>query len=72
MLTFRPLPAELRTWPKAISALPCRWCHVQGVARRAAVVAPLIGNQSSALVCSAWLHDTGYAPPLAALGVSPP
>jgi hypothetical protein len=53
------------------AALPRRWRHVQGVASRAAVVAPLIGDQGSDLVCAAWLHDIGYAPPLAALGFHP-
>ena len=53
------------------ATLPRRWRHVQGVARHAALVAPLIGDQSSALVCTAWLHDIGYAPPLAALGFHP-
>ena len=53
------------------AALPRRWRHVQGVARRAAAVAPLIGDQASDLVCAAWLHDIGYAPPLAAWDFHP-
>ena len=53
------------------AALPRRWRHVQGVARRAAAVAPLIADQTSDLVCAAWLHDIGYAPPLAAWGFHP-
>lgn len=47
------------------AALPRRWRHVQGVARRAATIAPLIGDQTGDLVCAAWLHDIGYAPSLA-------
>lgn len=53
------------------AALPRRWRHVQGVARRAAAVAPLIGDQTSELVCAAWLHDIGYAPPLTVSGFHP-
>lgn len=53
------------------AALPRRWRHVQGVARPAMTVAPLIGDQTGDLVCAAWLHDIGYAPSLAATDFHP-
>jgi hypothetical protein len=37
------------------AALPRRWRHVRSVARRAATVAALIGDQTGDLACAAWL-----------------
>lgn len=52
--------------------LPRRWMHVQGVARRALLTRPLFGDADfSLLVCSAVLHDIGYAPSLAITGFHP-
>lgn len=45
-----------------------RWAHVCGVARRAAELAALLRLAEPArrlLVAAAWLHDIGYAPPIA-------
>lgn len=45
--------------------LPKRWSHVQGVARRAAEIAPsLPAGDASVLIAATWLHDIGYAPDL--------
>lgn len=53
-------------------ALPRRWRHVQGVARRAqAVAGHLDDSEGELLVTAAWLHDIGYAPPLAEAGFHP-
>lgn len=53
-------------------ALPRRWRHVQGVARRAeAVAAHFTPVDGELLVTAAWLHDIGYAPPLATTGFHP-
>ena len=43
-------------------ALPRRWAHSRGVARRAEQIAPAFPAQDrEVLVASAWLHDIGYA-----------
>ncbi|HUK71484.1 MAG TPA: HD domain-containing protein [Streptosporangiaceae bacterium] len=42
-------------------ALPRRWAHVKGVARRAERVAAGLSQPGSALIAAAWLHDIGYA-----------
>ena len=52
--------------------LPRRWRHVQGVARQAREFsAGLTPADRSVLVASAWVHDIGYAPTLAATGFHP-
>jgi hypothetical protein len=52
--------------------LPRRWAHVQGVARRASVVAPLFSvDDCELLVGAALLHDIGYAPELVSTGFHP-
>ncbi|MFC7535540.1 HD domain-containing protein [Actinoplanes sp. GCM10030250] len=50
-------------------SIPRRWVHSQGVGRKAESVAHLLGEQSSALVAAAWLHDVGYAPDLVVTGM---
>jgi putative nucleotidyltransferase with HDIG domain len=51
--------------------LPRRWAHVQNVAARAGRLASYLGEDSEILHVSAWLHDVGYAPPLAVSGFHP-
>ncbi|MFX0581061.1 HD domain-containing protein [Nocardia nepalensis] len=51
--------------------LPRRWAHTQGVARAAAEMAYLRGEDSDLLVAAAILHDVGYAPRLAVSGFHP-
>ena len=51
--------------------LPRRWAHVQGVAARARSLAPVLGADADLLEAAGWLHDTGYAPALAATGFHP-
>ncbi len=54
------------------TTLPQRWAHVQGVARRAAMVAQLFSSsEAELLVSAALLHDIGYAPSLAVSGFHP-
>ncbi len=48
------------------SSLPERWVHVQEVAERASGLAAVLGDEGEILWAAAWLHDVGYAPPLAA------
>jgi putative nucleotidyltransferase with HDIG domain len=70
--------SELITWAQNTAseqlsrALPRRWTHVQGVARRAGKAAALHTSEDSALlVAAAALHDIGYAPDLAYTGFHP-
>jgi len=49
--------------------LPQRWHHVQAVAATAARLAAALDElDSPPLVCSAWLHDIGYAADVAETG----
>jgi predicted hydrolase (HD superfamily) len=52
-------------------AIPRRWSHTRGVADKAASLAYIVGQDADRLVCAAWLHDIGYAPPLVAAGFHP-
>jgi putative nucleotidyltransferase with HDIG domain len=49
--------------------LPRRWAHVQGVAAQARSLAPVLGADADLLEAAAWLHDVGYAPDLAIMGL---
>jgi putative nucleotidyltransferase with HDIG domain len=49
--------------------LPRRWAHVQGVARQARSLAPVLGADADLLEAAAWLHDIGYSPSLASTGL---
>jgi hypothetical protein len=51
--------------------LPRRWVHTQGVARKAEMVAHLVGDEAESLICAAWLHDIGYAPGVTETGFHP-
>ena len=52
-------------------ALPRRWRHVQGVARKAKRVAATLPLDREVLVTAAWLHDIGYAPGVVNTGFHP-
>lgn len=69
---------ELVTWTCERAAaflevqLPRRWVHVQGVAQRAQVAAPLFAvADGELLVAAAVLHDVGYSPEIAHTGFHP-
>ena len=49
--------------------LPRRWSHVQGVAARARTLKPSLGPDAELLEAAAWLHDIGYLPELAHIGL---
>jgi HD superfamily phosphodiesterase len=51
--------------------LPRRWAHVQGVARQARSLAPILGDDAELLESAAWLHDIGYTPTLVVTGFHP-
>ncbi|MEV6038454.1 HD domain-containing protein [Nonomuraea sp. NPDC052116] len=51
------------------TTLPRRWAHTQGVAERAASLAPILGGETDTLIAAALLHDIGYAPDLVDTGM---
>jgi hypothetical protein len=51
--------------------LPRRWSHVQGVARTARTLAPVLADNTDLLTAAAILHDIGYAPSLHHSGFHP-
>lgn len=51
--------------------LPSRWAHTQGVAAAARRLAPILVENADLLEAAAWLHDIGYAPPIAHVGFHP-
>lgn len=70
--------SDLLLWARGESSillgeqLPQRWAHVQGVADRAAVAAPLFGDMAGqVLVAAGVLHDVGYSPLIARTGFHP-
>ncbi|HEX6676520.1 MAG TPA: HD domain-containing protein [Actinomycetes bacterium] len=55
-----------------LAPLGDRWRHVQGVARQAQRVAPILpADEREDLVAAAYLHDLGYAPSLVQTGLHP-
>lgn len=55
-----------------LASLPQRLAHVRAVAAAAGSVAQALAvNEHDVLVASAWLHDVGYAPAVAATGFHP-
>jgi hypothetical protein len=53
-------------------SLPRRWSHVQSVAQKAATIAKVFPpHEGAVLVSAAWLHDIGYATPVARSGFHP-
>jgi putative nucleotidyltransferase with HDIG domain len=56
---------------KLSAALPRRWAHVLGVARKAHSLVHVVDQDASLLEAAAVLHDVGYAPDLATTGFHP-
>ena len=55
-----------------LDAVPDRFAHSQGVARRAQLLTFTVEpNRARLLVAAAWLHDIGYAPGLCDTGFHP-
>lgn len=55
-----------------LSPLGDPWLHVQGVARHAQRVVPILPtDERDDLVAAAYLHDLGYAPVLVQTGLHP-
>jgi len=52
-------------------ALPRRWAHSQGVARRAVQLAPILGAYADLVHAAALLHDIGFAPAVGDTGFHP-
>jgi putative nucleotidyltransferase with HDIG domain len=53
------------------SELPVRWAHSRGVAGQAVALARLVPAHADLLEAAAWLHDIGYARPVAVTGFHP-
>jgi hypothetical protein len=51
--------------------LPRRWAHSQGVARQAKTIKHVFADRAEVVESAAWLHDIGYATPLATSGFHP-
>lgn len=51
------------------NTLPRRWAHTQGVGHKAESIARIVGDDAETLICAAWLHDIGYAPPAVRTGL---
>ncbi|WP_172383588.1 HD domain-containing protein [Streptomyces sp. MNP-20] len=69
---------SLTSWAYDLSAsvlaesLPRRWAHVQGVARRARELRPILSEaDADVMEAAAFLHDIGYAPALVKTGFHP-
>lgn len=68
---------QLKDWAYGVSErmladpLPRRWAHSQGVARKARMLAPILGDNAELMEASAILHDVGYSPSIASTGFHP-
>lgn len=51
--------------------LPMRWAHTRGVATQAGALQRLLNQRADLLEAAGWLHDIGYASPLALTGFHP-
>jgi len=51
--------------------LPVRWAHSRGVAGQAVALGRLLAQHADLLEAAAWLHDIGYASPIAMTGFHP-
>jgi HD domain-containing protein len=51
--------------------LPVRWAHSRGVAGQAVALGRILPQQADLLQAAAWLHDIGYASPVAVTGFHP-
>ncbi|MGW0666323.1 HD domain-containing protein [Streptomyces sp. NPDC002746] len=75
--TYEVMDGAMAKWAYAVAEaelsepLPRRWEHSQGVARRAAELTEVLGEDADLLASAAVLHDVGYAPRLAATGFHP-
>lgn len=73
----RTMNRVLVSWARVVAEeelrgpLPRRWAHSQGVAKRAADLAHVLGDDADLLASAAILHDVGYAPRLATTGFHP-
>jgi putative nucleotidyltransferase with HDIG domain len=67
------IAAEARELARSLlkPELPARWAHTRGVAAQAVALARLLPQHAELLEAAAWLHDIGYASPLAVTGFHP-
>lgn len=65
----QPLPEWAFSLAEAkLAPVPRRWHHAQGVVRRAAEVAPRLGDDGDLLRAAAAVHDIGFAPEAGGIG----
>lgn len=68
---------ELTDWAYSLAEsllaepLPRRWEHSKGVAERARIIAPILGDDAELLEVAAVLHDIGYSPAVVKTGFHP-
>lgn len=67
------IAAEARELARSLlePELPVRWAHSQGVAGQAVTLHRLLPQHADLLQAAAWLHDIGYASPVAVTGFHP-
>ncbi|GAA4895752.1 HD domain-containing protein [Actinomycetospora straminea] len=68
---LEPADAEEDAQRLLAEAIPRRWSHVVAVAQKARLIGRELGEDGELLETTAWLHDVGYAPSLAAIGFHP-
>ncbi|MDQ3764719.1 MAG: HD domain-containing protein [Actinomycetota bacterium] len=67
------IAAEARELARSLLELelPLRWAHSRGVAGQAVALGRLLPQHTDLLEAAAWLHDIGYASPVAVTGFHP-
>lgn len=70
-MLLEPTTAETLARGLLAEALPRRWSHVIAVARKARVIGRELEDDGALLEATAWVHDVGYAPPVAVTGFHP-
>lgn len=70
-MSLEPSDAEQQARQLLAESLPRRWSHVVAVAGKARLIARELGEDGELLEATAWVHDVGYAPDLAATGFHP-
>lgn len=71
MTPLQPAAAETLAHQLLADALPRRWSHVVAVAAKARRIASSLEQDGELLETTAWVHDVGYAPPVATTGFHP-
>lgn len=70
-MPLEPSDAEEVARGLLADALPRRWRHVVAVAQKARTIGQSLDQDGQLLEATAWVHDVGYAPTVAATGFHP-